>query len=75
MKEKFIKYKYEKSIVYVGNQNTLGVQTKDMVVPFLTDLKEAQNSMLYWGKGQNIFDVPVRFIELCIEDSNKRFSN
>lgn len=72
MKEKFLKYRYNDSIIYVGNKNTLGVKTKEMVIPFLTDLKKALETMD--SNEESLFNVPVAFVKGCVEDSKKKFS-
>ncbi len=72
-KQKYKKFDYEGTAIYVGNQDTLAIHTKDMVVPFTTGKREAEMTLTYSEKGKTLYGVPVEYVLACIKYANAKF--
>ena len=72
-KERYIHFNYEGTKIYVGNKNTLALQTKDMIFPFETGKREAEESLSYCEKGKTLYDVPCEYVLECIKKANEIF--
>ena len=41
-----------------------------MVIPFETGKRETEKSLLHFGKGQKLYNVPCEYVLACIKKAN-----